>query len=121
MAELLLLNLAKDSFTRLHRAAENGDQDARAAIIHLWDQYSDRELLCFLCNSTDCQPIFAQILPDRNDHQLIAAPLCLRCRELSHMVRLGRSLRTLKKMWSGGKEKNKVAFHFNPSQQHHPR
>jgi hypothetical protein len=99
-AEPLLLNLDEAEFTRLFNAADRGDQAARDSILGMWDEYADREVLCFLCDSMDCQPIYAQILPERNDYQLIAAAICLRCRELPAMLRWSRGLRTLKKMWS---------------------
>jgi hypothetical protein len=38
---------------------------------------------------------FAQILPENNNGQLIAAPLCTSCRELPQMVRMGRCLKVL--------------------------
>jgi hypothetical protein len=58
-------------------------------------------------------------LPDNNSTDLIAAPLCLKCRELPQMMRMGRSLKVLKRMWStNGKT---VMFHFNVSQRHHAR
>jgi hypothetical protein len=88
-------------------------------------------VLCFLCDSTDCQPVFAQILPERPgphgrlSEMLIAAPLCRQCRELPQMQRLGRSLRTLKRMWGGTKtrsgKRRSVAFHFNVPQHNYPR
>jgi hypothetical protein len=58
MPELLLLNIDKNDFTKLYRAAEKGDQDARVAIFHMCDAYADKELLCILCDSMDCHPLF---------------------------------------------------------------
>jgi len=66
----------------LKRTYSIGPSLAREAIIHMWDGYADKELQCFLRDSTDCQPVFAQILPENNAHQLIAAAICLQCREL---------------------------------------
>lgn len=71
----------KSWFLRVHRAALNGDPDARRELVHLWDDHAERaragELQCFLCDSTDCYPVYAQILPKRNDpNQIMAAPLC---------------------------------------------
>jgi hypothetical protein len=115
MAELLIVNLDKLQFTVLHRAAARGDPQARDAVIHMFDEWRDREINCFLCNSADCQPPYAQILPERNDYQLLAVGLCIECRDLPVMQKMGRCLRALRKMW-GTK-----AFHFNIDRQPHPR
>jgi hypothetical protein len=58
----------------------------------MWDQYSDRELQCFLCDSVDCQPIFAQILPD------------LPTRQANNHARTGKT----------------ITFQFNRPVRHHP-
>ena len=50
MPELLLLNINENDFTKLYRASEKGDQDARVAIFHMCDAYADKELLCALIN-----------------------------------------------------------------------
>jgi hypothetical protein len=61
------------------------------------------------------RPIFTMILPERKDRaKAIAAPLCLRCRALSPMQRLGRSMRLLKKMWS--RDGKQTHFTFKPRQ-----
>jgi hypothetical protein len=117
MAEPLVLNIDKAEFTRLYRDADRGDQDARSAIIGMWDEHSTKEIQCFLCSSEDCHPVHMQVLPERDPKStlLLCAALCLRCRELPMMVKQSRSLKVLRKMW-GVK-----AFYFNPPRHNHPR
>jgi hypothetical protein len=121
MAELVLLNLNRIEYTRLYqRATQQHDPDAAEALRHLWDEV-DKELECFVCSALVERPIWSQILPDINDDQLIAAPLCGKCRELPGNLRQSRSLRVLKRMLSARTGKN-VTFNFNLHyRQPHPR
>jgi hypothetical protein len=115
-AEPLLLNLDKDTFNKLYRAAEKGDQQARDSILNMWNEHRDKEIVCFLCDSTECSPIHMQVLPERDPKStlLLCAALCLRCRELPVMVKMSRSLKILRRMW-GVK-----GFYFTPQRHHHP-
>jgi hypothetical protein len=65
MPELLLPNIDKSDFTKLYRAAEKGDQDARVAIFHMWDAMTTKNY----CASS--ATVYAQIqkltLPFRAD------------------------------------------------------
>jgi hypothetical protein len=117
MAEPLLLNINKDTFNKTYRAAEQGDQQARDSIIAMWDEHRDKEILCFLCNAPDCQPIHMQVLPERDPKSplLLCVALCLGCRELPVMLKMSRSLKTLRRMW-GVK-----GFYFTPQRHPHPR
>lgn len=54
MAELTVFDIDCDAFLKLHRAAKRGDEAARYRLANFWDEYADRELLCFLCNSSEC-------------------------------------------------------------------
>jgi hypothetical protein len=108
-AEPLLLNVEKAEFTKLFNDADRGDEAARDAIMHMWSDHADKEILCFICNSTECHPVHMQLLPERDPKstQLLCAAICIECRKLPIMLRQSRSLRILKRMW-GVK-----AFYFN--------
>jgi hypothetical protein len=131
MAEPLLVNLDMTEFNRLHRDAERGSETARETIIHLWDDaFAERaanhqEIACFLCSSTDCLPPFMQLYPERclDNELMLAASLCVQCRELSVFLRMGRGLRTLRRMWTGQRKgrKRSVSFTFNPRATTHPK
>jgi hypothetical protein len=132
MSELILLNLDRAEFLGLHKAAERGDQAAREALAHLWDDYDHVEIECFLCSELVEKPPFTHVLPefsdgkDGNDTKLIGTPLCAKCRDLPHQIRWSRSLKILVKMFSAklsaqrGRKK-RVSFHFSGQQRHHPR
>jgi hypothetical protein len=95
----------------LHKRALRGDKEAAAAFDHLWDDYKDRELECFLCGNEVERPVFTLALPERSDPtKEMAVPLCLAYRALPPMQRLGRALKLLKKMWKG------THFTFKPGQ-----
>jgi hypothetical protein len=43
--------LSRSEFQRLHKAALNGDEAAKQALIDMWSEYQDRDdLVCFLCD-----------------------------------------------------------------------
>jgi hypothetical protein len=117
--ELTLLSMRRADALALHRRALNRDLTAMAEFVALWDGRGD--LVCFICDHTVEPPPFTQILPEfRSDATVMLAPLCLACRSLSELQRVGRSLKILKKMYSrrsslrSGRQKN-VTFAFNKS------
>jgi hypothetical protein len=115
MPELVMLTLDRAAVDDLNQRAMAGDEAALAEFEHLWDDYRDRDLECFL-DGNACGPApFTIFLPDRDGpKKLIAVALCDACRELPRMVRLNRAIVMLKRMWSkkGGRQ-----FHvtFAPS------
>jgi hypothetical protein len=113
MPELVILSLNRAEFDATHKQALAGDEQALQAIASVWDDYADRDLECFICGGIVERPVFTMALPERKDHtKAIAVALCLRCRALPPMQRLGRALRLLKKMWSrNGKQ---MHFTFKP-------
>jgi len=59
-------------------------------------------------------PPFMLTLPDYGSTtRLLGLPLCTRCQNLPSLVRFGRTLRLLKKMWAVKYKKKCVAFTFN--------
>lgn len=78
---------------------------------HLWDDYSDRDIECFLCGGVCENPPFSLTMPERNnERRVIIAPLCPACRDLPKMIRLNRTLKLLRKMW--GRNGKRVQFTF---------
>jgi hypothetical protein len=114
--ELVLLSLNRKEFLDLAKRSEAGEATAIDAIGRLWDDHRHKAIACFLCDEAvdTTVPIFSMILPEHNDNQLIAAPLCTRCRDLPPMLRWSRSLRVLQKVHSARTGKN-IRFHFNQS------
>ena len=101
MADLHLISLSRAEVVAADRAVRRGDADPLEAFGHLWDDYADQEIACFICNGICAKRPFAQILPDREKGKLLAAPLCDQCMALPSMVRLNRCFKLLKKMWPG--------------------
>ena len=112
MAALVLLNLDRREFESLHKRANGGDEAAAQELESLWDDYRDRALACFTCDSVVEWLVFNMVLPEQGDYgKLIAAPLCNTCRALPRMKRLNRAIKVLKKMYSAKSGKN-ITFHF---------
>jgi hypothetical protein len=94
----------------LHRRALNHDPTAMQEFIDLWDGRG--ELLCFICDRLVAPPPFTAILPEYGTTEnVLCVPLCMTCRALPEMMRIGRSLRILKRMYSLRSKKN-ITFRF---------
>jgi hypothetical protein len=110
MTELVILSLNRTEFNETHKRAAAGDEQALRELEQLWNNYADRALACFLCDNEVERPVFTLMLPERRDRtKAIAVPLCLACRALPSMQRLGRAIKLLKKMWGKG-----THFTFKP-------
>jgi hypothetical protein len=99
MAELVLITLSREQIRAATKSVARGEATAVDVFGHLWDEYAERDLSCFLCDGICAKPRpFAMMLPDRDATKMIAAPLCPGCQGLPQMVRLGRCLKLLRRM-----------------------
>jgi hypothetical protein len=122
MPELIVMSIGRAEFGELHRRAGAGDICARDAIIGLWQEHEDKELACFICdNVIEERPVKSQVLPENNEYdKLIVTALCDHCFDLPPMLRLGRRLKILKRMYAQRTGKC-ITFSINNGPRSHPR
>lgn len=114
MPELVLLSFDRREFNALHRAATKGDEAALRDIESIWDGYADREVECFLCGEIAAHPPFSMMLPERAEpSKIIAAPLCVACRDLPKMVRLNRVTKMARRVFA--RRAKQLHYSFNVS------
>jgi hypothetical protein len=64
MPERVLLTLDRRSFHALWLRAGKGDEEASAELAALWNEYSDRSLVCFLCDGDIIGHPFTMMFPE---------------------------------------------------------